>query len=815
MTISAERAPGSAVAKRQSREPSSRDVPVRARGVVLIGEAEGSGYEQAPALVRRADGQNLQLTPLLFHVLAAIDGKRGYEELAEVIGELTDRAATADDARFLVEEKLRPLGVLQAEDGNEPAPERSSPLLALSLKYVVSDPAVTRRIAAPFAVLYHPVIVLSVVAAFAFVTGWILFEKGLASALHQAMYEPRFLLLVLGLTFLSAGFHELGHAAACKYSGAAPGAMGVGIYLVWPAFYTDVSDSYRLDRRSRLRVDLGGLYFNAIFAVATVALSVLVGWDALLLVVAAQLFQMVRQLVPVVRFDGYHVLADLVGVPDLFRHLKPTLLSAIGRAREETVRLKPWARAVVTLWVAAVVPVLAAMLVFAVLILPRLLATAADSLRIRWDEVAAGWAANDVAAVTTAVLSMALVALPAVGIPYILGRTGWRVGAWALRSTSGRPPLRAATVLGAAAVLAGVVWAWWPQDQYRPIEPTERWALVSSVSGMAGSPSLPLTGDAEPKRALMVALMTTREDGSTGIVVLAPGLEPPDDMPVLGEDVPIATTPTETTTAPEETPATSEPTPTTSTAAPTTTQPSSSQEWPFPFERPRQAQEGDNQVVVVNTKDGSIRYAHSFKLVWVTGGEPVDQWNEAWALASCTNCKTVAIAFQVVLGVGSSPIVTPVNTAVAVNNECTSCVTHALAMQLVQTLMEAPSEETLAELQAAWAALVKASEQFVKLPLTEVRAQLEAARTQIEQILANDADGDEDEKGETTTGTTTTSTSPATTTGTTTTTTTTAPTPTPTTSTPTTTTSTEPPPQAPPPTGTTTSTTTTTTPTVP
>jgi hypothetical protein len=42
--------------------------------------------------------------------------------------------------------------------------------------------------------------------------------------------------------------------------------MGVGIYLVWPAFYTDVTDAYRLPRRSRLRVDLGGLYFNAVVA---------------------------------------------------------------------------------------------------------------------------------------------------------------------------------------------------------------------------------------------------------------------------------------------------------------------------------------------------------------------------------------------------------------------------------------------------------------------------------------------------------------------------------------------------------------------
>ena len=80
---------------------------------------------------------------------------------------------------------------------------------------------------------------------------------------------------------------------------------------MWPAFYTDVTDSYRLGRGGRLRTDLGGLYFNAIVAVAIFGVWCATGWDALLLILATQLLQMVRQLLPMVRFDGYHVLADL------------------------------------------------------------------------------------------------------------------------------------------------------------------------------------------------------------------------------------------------------------------------------------------------------------------------------------------------------------------------------------------------------------------------------------------------------------------------------------------------------------------------
>ena len=105
--------------------------------------------------------------------------------------------------------------------------------------------------------------------------------------------------------------------------------MGAGLYLVWPAFYTDVTDSYRLGRAGRIRTDLGGLYFNAIVVVLDLRPGGAPRWDALLLLVATQVLQMVQQLLPMLRFDGYHVLADLTGVPDLYHRIKPTLLGLL------------------------------------------------------------------------------------------------------------------------------------------------------------------------------------------------------------------------------------------------------------------------------------------------------------------------------------------------------------------------------------------------------------------------------------------------------------------------------------------------------
>ena len=112
--------------------------------------------------------------------------------------------------------------------------------------------------------LYYPLVVAIVLGSFVAVEIAVFRSGRVLPALHQVLVMPGALVAVLGLLLLSGLFHECGHAAACAYSGARPGEIGVGLYLVMPAFYTDVTSAYRLDRTGRLRTDLGGLYFNAI-----------------------------------------------------------------------------------------------------------------------------------------------------------------------------------------------------------------------------------------------------------------------------------------------------------------------------------------------------------------------------------------------------------------------------------------------------------------------------------------------------------------------------------------------------------------------
>ena len=151
---------------------------------------------------------------------------------------------------MLVEKKLRPLGVLAARRRRRsPDLKKVDPLLALKFRAAVVPERLVDALTTVFRPLFLPPVVLRRRGRPRRARRLAVRHHGVAQSLRQALYDPLFILFMLGLVVLSAAFHEIGHAAACRYGGATPGAMGVGLYIVWPAFYTDVTDAYRLGRR--------------------------------------------------------------------------------------------------------------------------------------------------------------------------------------------------------------------------------------------------------------------------------------------------------------------------------------------------------------------------------------------------------------------------------------------------------------------------------------------------------------------------------------------------------------------------------------
>jgi putative peptide zinc metalloprotease protein len=440
-------------------------VPLLAPGVEQLGEYQGSGLTEATYLVRHPGGQVMQLSRLLYLVLSAIDGNRTVAEIAARVTTDFGRTVSVGNIEFLLANKLAPLGLLSTGETPGPGsgpPRQGQALLGLRLRATIVPAAGVQHLARLFKPLFNPFVVVLALACLVASDTWLLRRGRLGAAAQYVLYHPLLLLVVIGLTLLSTLFHECGHAAACRYGGARPGVIGMGIYLIWPAFFTNVTDAYRLGRGARVRTDLGGVYFNAIFVVALTATYWLTGYQVLASAVVLTHLEIVQQLMPSLRFDGYFILADLIGVPDLFRRIGPTLRSLIpGQPKDPRVHdLKRPARLTLTAWVLLIVPLLGGQLALIILDGPTLAKAYALSLNAEAQAVATAFGRAEIAAGLVSVISIVLLTLPMAGIGYILVKLVTSVGRRTVAATRGRPARRFVAVVVSLAVVAGLAVHW-------------------------------------------------------------------------------------------------------------------------------------------------------------------------------------------------------------------------------------------------------------------------------------------------------------------------------------------------------------------
>ncbi len=227
--------------------------------------------------------------------------------------------------------------------------------------------------------------------------------------------------------------------------------------------YTDVTDIYRIGRAGRLRTDLGGVYFNVVFMLGMAGAYFATGQQFFLATVYLGHFEILEQLMPAVRLDGYYILGDLAGVPDLYGKIKPILLSTVpGRrgkaARAEVVGLKKSSRhdhhhlgphhgaaADRRARVRAVEPRIVATMV---LVTDQVVGTG--------DAFADG----RIAAALMGVIGCFMLLCPMAGVVYLSLKMGGRVFRLRSRSTADKPRLRVALCALALLGLGSLSYAW-------------------------------------------------------------------------------------------------------------------------------------------------------------------------------------------------------------------------------------------------------------------------------------------------------------------------------------------------------------------
>jgi putative peptide zinc metalloprotease protein len=147
---------------------------------------------------------------------------------------------------------------------------------------------------------------------------------------------------IIFLYILSSLFHETGHAAACKYFNIEHGGIGLGLYLNFPVFYTDVSNVWKLKRKQRIIVNFAGIYFQLIFLLPIIILSFFIHSGTINHFILVINMSLLITLNPFFKFDGYWIACDLLGVPNLRKHTTELFSYLVKKIRKTKNIQKPY-----------------------------------------------------------------------------------------------------------------------------------------------------------------------------------------------------------------------------------------------------------------------------------------------------------------------------------------------------------------------------------------------------------------------------------------------------------------------------------------
>lgn len=155
-------------------------------------------------------------------------------------------------------------------------------------------------------------------------------------AVHDLAAPRQWLVLLLTMGVVKV-LHELGHGLACRLRGVEPKEMGVLLMLFTPFLYCDVTDAWRLPRaRERIAISAAGIRVELLLAGFAG-----LGWWATqpgtihqvcwVVMVLGSVNTLLVNGNPLLRYDGYYMLADALGITNLWQRSRRQVAEVVGK----------------------------------------------------------------------------------------------------------------------------------------------------------------------------------------------------------------------------------------------------------------------------------------------------------------------------------------------------------------------------------------------------------------------------------------------------------------------------------------------------
>lgn len=261
----------------------------------------------------------LVLPAMYMQLVSEFDGTRTQAEAIDAFLERHPGSYERDWVERLVRQSLLPKGILvdADQDPARVAVSTQSKRAFFFVKLPIFPPSVVDGVAQRLSFMFaRPALIcgaLLFVASHLYVYGVIVGSQRID--FNQLNIGD--ILLIMLLSTLGTICHEFGHASAAARYGCRQMTIGWGIYIVYTVLWTNVSEAWKLPRRQRAVVDIGGVYFESIFLLLMLALYVRTGQPVFFFAFVFIDLSIVTTFNPFLRMDGYWLVSDLFGIVNL------------------------------------------------------------------------------------------------------------------------------------------------------------------------------------------------------------------------------------------------------------------------------------------------------------------------------------------------------------------------------------------------------------------------------------------------------------------------------------------------------------------
>ena len=287
-------------------------------------------------LVEPGSGRQVRLNAPAYELVGRFDGETTMDALwHRQLAWLGEQAPTQDEAMALLAQLFNAgmlrfdaaphLSLLFARRAGEDRRRRSAMLNPLAMQMPLGDPTRLLDALAPLGPM-----LFRQAALLAWCLGVLLACVTAAANISELVPDARRLLATPGSYLIAWAcypaikfLHELGHALAIRRHGGEVREMGVSLLLLTPAPYVDASAANAFaSSRTRLVVSAAGILVEvALGCLALLAWAVVapgaVRDVALVVVLICTISTVLFNANPLVRLDGYHMLADGLELPNL------------------------------------------------------------------------------------------------------------------------------------------------------------------------------------------------------------------------------------------------------------------------------------------------------------------------------------------------------------------------------------------------------------------------------------------------------------------------------------------------------------------